>query len=80
MNATNHAIVQTLVRISYFKPDRTADAPLLISSWLLLLGPFNVSWQRAKAMLRSNQAQCNIRALLRRQLQRDPQEVPKYGR
>lgn len=67
---------------TYFppKPELTADISLL--NWLCftLLGPFNVSWQRAKAVLRSHQAQCHISALLRRQLQCDPQEIQKYGR
>lgn len=67
---------------AYFslKPGPTAGAPLLNWSRLSSSGPLNVSWQRAKAVLRPHQAQRNIGALLRRQLQRDPQEIQKYGR
>lgn len=92
MNATNHAIVQTLVSVM-----TTFPMPLLMSYQQIFVpkpsqgtilqsyfavsfaGPFNVSWQCAKAVLRADQAQRNIRALLWRQLKRYPQEVQKHG-
>lgn len=89
MNATNHAIVQTLVRPTHgirphqqvYVGDLVKISPSCHILCLLIFipGAPDEPWERAKAVLRPHEAPRHLRALLRRQLQCHPQEVQKHG-
>lgn len=80
MNATNHAIVQTLVnpKQSLIKGAFTAASTVFEASYVLS-GAFHQPRDGAQALLRSHAAPRHFSALLWRQLQRHPQEVQKHG-
>lgn len=83
MNATNHAIVQTLVSLK--QPLMTGTfttTSTFCEDWFMLLPTTGALYQpghSAQALLCPDPAPWHLGALLWRQLQRHPQEVPEHG-
>lgn len=82
MNATNHAIVQTLVSPTQPHTFITTSSTFC-KDWftflLLTTGALHQPGDGAKALLCPHPAPRHLRALLWRQLQRHPQEVSQHG-
>lgn len=82
MNATNHAIVQTLVSPKQLAPITRALSNTACEGWLLLLlitGTLYQPRDGAQALLCTNAAPWHLSSLLWWQLQRYPQKVPQHG-
>ena len=86
MNATNHAIVQTLVSAGWLHATGgggsagTRDCPSLPPPPVSATGSPHEPRVRPQAVLCAHEAQRHLGALLRRQLQRHPEEVQEHGR
>lgn len=84
MNATNHAIVQTLVSLQAAQCQSTrwickqyTSVSVVFS--FLATGSSYESWLCSQTMLCTYQTKCHICTLLRWQFQCNPEEIQKYG-